>query len=925
MLVAYNFPERQYKEIFLVFTKILEKQGISFVKGDARQWPHISIIDGLPKISKEEVQEIKKALEDKPIFKIQRIEVLPGGATDFVYIALMLDVPSQIQKAFSFLKEKYNITPRYPNLKPHSSIVAVNKKDKEKLNSVLDEIEKETKALMYSPIKPNQVQFWDKVGDNYEIVDITEQKIIDESAKKLKRDIYLKVNKMGMEHKKTQNYVSFYTPALDVAYELGHKGIDLSKQPDVIGYRYGKHPPTGISQNYRDKMSEKGLSLSNLEGEDEVGSSIFFKDRKKYKYNGLLLPYKGSDGENLILPYDLELWDNIEEQKDIIKEREVKDIEVLLKYFFNDEKIKHDDKRNIDYKVVPEGGVIVNNKLSIDAYKEKKKNTLPLKELDIGKTNVIVDMRKEKDNQISHLFALKYTPKSWRKHVLFPEMADKIVHIGAFKNKDCAENYLAKKMGMNESIDLFEDDEEEVIPHLINPSYEDTKDLMDFNSLRAVLFDDDLYVWNPRRLHEVMVPYLREVHGIRAIKFLESIPLMIDFRENPTLVKALGRQYNRDNYKIVIDRLKKSKLKKLTKGSYDLLISDYHGWVHEELIEATLEEESWAKEVGQIKSELGELDDIYKDFDSIYNRLGRIGDIAPQEETDKIIKAIEKVRGVVINAEDKFRQITDQMKAPSRSPIKQSTPIVDPKREMERISTDIGRLSVRVRNIGQSVDDFENVKVSDVAETFEKASEQLRKVFVKFEKLIPESIELNILDEAKKKKKKKLKTMLAAFYGKGDGTSGATIPPFRTNMSNTKLGPSLPGPTGINAPQFGTLPAGPTSPMVSSKDWDDLTDKMIKEWSVNDFFTETRANPNHKHHVIPSDSVVINNTQYIGIDNANRKVYSDGDNYFVWDSAHGDWEVFSKRKYHKGSIRGEDFESKTIYKNPVNGRKLNVK
>lgn len=372
-------------------------------------------------------------------------------------------------------------------------------------------------------------------------------------------------------------------------------------------------------------------------------------------------------------------------------------------------------------------------------------------------------------------------------------------------------------------------------------------------------------------------------------------------------------------------------------------------------------DEDWAHEVGQVRSELGEIDLIYKDFDHIYNRLYDIEDIISDEQRNKIVKSVEKVRSIVVKAEDAFRTITKSPKAPSRKPIKHSTPIGDKKREMQRISTDIARLSVRIRNIGQSVDDFENVPATDIAETFEKASEQLRKVFVQFEKLIPESIQrynaimeqmeldeglkdwakkaiagialagaamtatpaqgkvivkadkghhelakklatvvnqavgneydvqvvqkgkaqqLNIikggkvlatvdhifgkdlqftqakifdkdeantrgsgghsprdmavmvsqsfeklatesLDEAKKKKKK-LKRLLAPFYGSGNGTSGATIPPFRTNMSNVKLGPSLPGPTGMNAPQYGTLPAGPTAPMVSSidADWD---------------------------------------------------------------------------------------------------------
>ena len=113
------------------------------------------------------------------------------------------------------------------------------------------------------------------------------------------------INKLGSENK--DEYLSFHTPVLQIAYDLGQKGIDLSKQPVVTGYRYGKAPNSFISQNYRDQTSEFGLSMAAIEGGKEVGSSVWFSG-KKYKYSGILLPYKGSDGENLILALDAENW-----------------------------------------------------------------------------------------------------------------------------------------------------------------------------------------------------------------------------------------------------------------------------------------------------------------------------------------------------------------------------------------------------------------------------------------------------------------------------------------------------------------------------------------------------------------------------------------------------------------------------------------
>jgi hypothetical protein len=154
-----------------------------------------------------------------------------------------------------------------------------------------------------------------------------------------------------------------------------------------------------------------------------------------------------------------------------------------------------------------------------------------------------------------------------------------------------------------------------------------------------------------------------------------------------------------------------------------------------------ISEDAWAKEVGSVRSELGEISEIYKDFDHIYSRLDSNIDIVEISEIGKLTKMVDKAFDMVMRAEQAFREITKSPKAPARAPIKHSTPTLDPLKELQRLSSDIAKLSVRVRNVGQASDEFENVQVSDVAETFERASEQLRKTFVRIEKLIPESRE----------------------------------------------------------------------------------------------------------------------------------------------------------------------------------------
>lgn len=123
----------------------------------------------------------------------------------------------------------------------------------------------------------------------------------------ISRERILAANKHGLEHPNDEG--SYYTPALEVAKELGRKGIDLKNQPDVTGYRYGKQPDSGLSTNYAEGRSERGLSLANLKGKKPVGSVIWFADRKRVKSTGMLLPYKGSDGEPLILSYQTKHYD----------------------------------------------------------------------------------------------------------------------------------------------------------------------------------------------------------------------------------------------------------------------------------------------------------------------------------------------------------------------------------------------------------------------------------------------------------------------------------------------------------------------------------------------------------------------------------------------------------------------------------------
>jgi hypothetical protein len=146
-----------------------------------------------------------------------------------------------------------------------------------------------------------------------------------------------------------------------------------------------------------------------------------------------------------------------------------------------------------------------------------------------------------------------------------------------------------------------------------------------------------------------------------------------------------------------------------------------------------IKEASWASEVGALRSELSEIQSIYTDFDSIASRIIKLPEFDVKAKKS-LLMLLNKARGLVFAAEIQFREITKSPKAPARSPIEMSAPSKDMKKELQRISLDLSMLSVKIRNIGQATDEFENVKVSDVAETFEAASEIVRRAFVKFNK-----------------------------------------------------------------------------------------------------------------------------------------------------------------------------------------------
>ena len=109
---------------------------------------------------------------------------------------------------------------------------------------------------------------------------------------------------LGKRHAENGDYCAWYTPRLEMAYNLGYDGIEVDFEHIVNGYRYGECPEHE-SFNYADNTKEHGVSLAALDGQKEIGSSVWFCDRNKVNVSGLLISETGSDGEPLIIPLDM--------------------------------------------------------------------------------------------------------------------------------------------------------------------------------------------------------------------------------------------------------------------------------------------------------------------------------------------------------------------------------------------------------------------------------------------------------------------------------------------------------------------------------------------------------------------------------------------------------------------------------------------
>jgi hypothetical protein len=121
--------------------------------------------------------------------------------------------------------------------------------------------------------------------------------------------MYKKAYEAGIQDEKNGWYRGYHTAIFNAVYDCGRKGTKIDFTKIVKAVRYGDVPEGGRSHNYRDDYLENGTSVAYIEDGKEIGSSIWFKDRSKVSLRGILLPQKGSDGESLLLPLNLDQYD----------------------------------------------------------------------------------------------------------------------------------------------------------------------------------------------------------------------------------------------------------------------------------------------------------------------------------------------------------------------------------------------------------------------------------------------------------------------------------------------------------------------------------------------------------------------------------------------------------------------------------------
>lgn len=195
-ILAYNFPERQFKEMLSAIKPILNKEGIEY----RTMWPHITIAH-LPEVKKEWKQALlDMAHENIDTFKIDKVELFKGRKTPRSYLVVSLIPSKKFQDLTKKVQEVSNIDLR--NHTPHVSIVNVPNDDYDNLKHVMDQIQEAIAPKLYA-FKPTNAQIW----SDYEVTEVKGYAIVEAKVKKYSHIDFKPPKSVADEAKKGLEYL----------------------------------------------------------------------------------------------------------------------------------------------------------------------------------------------------------------------------------------------------------------------------------------------------------------------------------------------------------------------------------------------------------------------------------------------------------------------------------------------------------------------------------------------------------------------------------------------------------------------------------------------------------------------------------------------------------------------------------------------
>lgn len=102
------------------------------------------------------------------------------------------------------------------------------------------------------------------------------------------------------------------------------------------------------------------------------------------------------------------------------------------------------------YYSMDSGGLILDKPTSPIEFKTQIRGLEIIGSAGVPNKQIKIDIFRDRESGISHIYKLVYDDLEWRAGILKPETAEAILHIGVFKDLKCAKDYLKKR----EKIDI---------------------------------------------------------------------------------------------------------------------------------------------------------------------------------------------------------------------------------------------------------------------------------------------------------------------------------------------------------------------------------------------------------------------------------------------------------------------------------------